>query len=257
MKKRFWPDKFISVVVPTLNEEENITRVLETFEFEPTRKQLVIVDGGSIDKTVDIVRRFKRGSREYLNLKLVKPDGITGKGYQMFKGFEETLGTNIVFLDADLDCHYGETADKLAEPLLSGEAFFVKSTFDRGEEWGRVTKLTAKPLIELFYPDLLFIEQPLSGQVAMKKTLAHQLEFPARYGVEISHLIQYYNMYGLSHISQVDLGDLKHRHRKLNDLELTAQEVAKTILFHAYRDAKIDMKIPLLEKLQNGGLEMI
>ena len=37
--KRFWPEKFITVIIPTLNEEENIDRVLETFEFEPTRKQ--------------------------------------------------------------------------------------------------------------------------------------------------------------------------------------------------------------------------
>ena len=51
--KRFWPEKFITVIIPTLNEEENIDRVLETFEFEPTRKQLIIVDGGSVDKTVD------------------------------------------------------------------------------------------------------------------------------------------------------------------------------------------------------------
>lgn len=254
--KRFWPEKFITVIIPTLNEEENIDRVLETFEFEPTRKQLIIVDGGSIDKTVEKVRRFKRGSREYLNLKLVKSDGITGKGYQMIRGFEQSLGLNLVYLDADLDCHYGETADKIAEPLLSGEAFFVKSTFDRGKDWGRVTKLTAKPLLDVFYPDLNFIEQPLSGQVGMKKSLQQQLETPASYGVEISHLIQYYSLYGLSHITQVDLGKIDHRHRQLDDLALTAQEVAKTILYHAYKDGKIDMKMPLLEKLQRGGLEM-
>ncbi len=101
--KRFWPEKFITVIIPTLNEEENIDRVLETFEFEPTRKQLIIVDGGSVDKTVDKVRKFKRGSREYLNLKLIKSDGYTGKGYQMIRGYEEALGLNLVYLDADLD----------------------------------------------------------------------------------------------------------------------------------------------------------
>ena len=235
--KRFWPEQFITVIIPTLNEEENIDRVLETFNFEPTRKQLIIVDGGSIDKTVEKVRKFKRGSRDYLNLKLIRGDGFAGKGYQMVRGYEESLGVNLVYMDADLECDYGETADKLAAPLLSGESFFVKSTFERGREWGRVTKLTAKPLLGIFYPDLEFIEQPLSGQVAMKKTLQHQLETPARYGVEVSHLIQ-------------------HRHRQLDDLALTSQEVAKTILYHAYKDGKIDMKMPLLEKLQRGGLEM-
>ena len=254
--KRFWPEKFITVIIPTLNEEENIDRVLETFNFEPTRKQLIIVDGGSVDKTVDKIKRYKRSSREYLNLKLIKSDGVTGKGYQMVRGYEEALGINLVYMDADLECNYGEVADKLAKPLLSGEAFFVKSTFDRGKEWGRVTKLTAKPLLDIFYPDLNFIEQPLSGQVAMKKTLQNQLETPARYGVEVSHLIQYYGLYGLSHITQVDLGKVEHRHRQLDDLALTSQEVSKTILYHAYKDGKIDLKMPLLEKLQRGGLEM-
>ena len=51
--------------------------ILNTFDFEPTKKQLIIVDGNSIDKTVDKVKRFKRGSREYLNLKIIADNMTT------------------------------------------------------------------------------------------------------------------------------------------------------------------------------------
>ena len=174
---------------------------------------------------------------------------MCGKGYQMLRGYEETIGQTIVFLDADLDANYSELVEKLSKPILDDKAFFVKSTFSRGSEWGRVTKLTVFPLLDMFYPDLNFIHQPLSGQVAFKKQLVQQLRFAVDYGVEISHLIQYYKMYGLSHIAQVELGDLKHRHRNLDELQLTASQVLKTILYHAHQDGKIDMNNPLLSKL--------
>tara|TARA_B100001564_G_scaffold316238_1_gene291480 strand:- start:5800 stop:6573 length:774 start_codon:yes stop_codon:yes gene_type:complete len=247
-RKNFQPEKFVSVIIPTLNEEEHMDNILNTFDFEPTKKQLIIVDGNSIDKTVDKVKRFKRGSREYLNLKIIA-DNMSGKGYQMLRGYEESIGQTIVFLDADLDANYSELVKKLSKPILNREAFFVKSKFSRGNEWGRVTKLTAFPLLDMFYPDLNFIEQPLSGQVAFKKQVVEQLLFAGDYGVEISHLIQYYNMYGLSNIVQVELGDLKHRHRNLGDLQLTASQVVKMILYHAHKDGKLDMNDPLLSKL--------
>jgi len=246
--KRWSPEKFVSVVIPALNEEEHIDNILETFNFEPTKKQLIIVDGSSIDKTVDKIKRFKRGSREYLNLKLVK-ENRCGKGYQMVKGYEATIGQTVVFLDADLDANYSELVDKLSKPILEDEAFFVKSKFARGDDWGRVTKLTAQPLLDMFYPDLYLIQQPLSGQVAFKRQVVSQLLFPQDYGVEVSHLIQYYNMYGLSHIVQVELGNLKHRHRNLGDLQLTSSQVLKTILYHALKDGKLDIGDPMLGKL--------
>jgi glucosyl-3-phosphoglycerate synthase len=250
-KSTFKPDKFVSVIIPTLNEEEHVDNILETFDFEPTKKQLIIVDGNSLDKTVDRVKKFKRGSREYLNLKIIKADK-SGKGYQMIKGYEASLGQTIVFLDADLDADYSKLVKKLSQPILKGKAFFVKSKFDRGDEWGRVTKLTAQPLLEMFYPELNFIEQPLSGQVAYKKQLVSQLLFPENYGVEISHLIQYYKMYGLSNIEQVDLGNLQHRHRGLGDLQLTSQQILKTVLYHAREDGKLDIKDSLLWKLPSS-----
>lgn len=247
-KQRFDYENFVTVVIPTLNEEENIDRVLGTFDFDSTKRQLVIVDGGSIDKTVNKVKKFIRGTRTFLNLKIINSEH-TGKGYQMIRGYEEALGSTIVYLDADLKSDYSELVEKLSQPILEEDYFFVKSKFDRGDDWGRVTKLTAQPLLQIFYPDLLWVSQPLSGQVAFKKGVLELIEFPANYGVEVSHLIQYYNIYGLNHLYQADLGVLQHRHRTLSDLQLTAEEVSKTIFYHAYRDGKIDMKLPLLEKL--------
>ena len=51
----------------------------------------------------------------------------------------------------------------------------------------QIHKKKFKKLNCLITPELNFIEQPLSGQLAYKKHLVSQLLFPENYGVEISH----------------------------------------------------------------------
>ena len=50
---------------------------------------------------------------------------------------------------------------------------------------GRVTELTARPLLNLFYPDLAAVAQPLAGEIAARREVFESLPFVTGYGVDI------------------------------------------------------------------------
>jgi glucosyl-3-phosphoglycerate synthase len=83
---------------------------------------------------------------------------------------------------------------------------------------GRVTELTARPLINLFYPELSGVVQPLSGEYAARRTFLEQVPFFSTYGVETGLLIDVFDMYGLSAIAQVDLLERIHHNQSLEAL---------------------------------------
>ena len=81
----------ISIIIPVLNEEKNISAALENIERLDGEKEVIIVDGGSIDNTVEIVK--KKGVMLLSSQK--------GRGCQMNKGAEIANGDTLLFLHAD------------------------------------------------------------------------------------------------------------------------------------------------------------
>ncbi|MGH9279400.1 MAG: glycosyltransferase family 2 protein [Acidimicrobiales bacterium] len=82
----------ISVVIPTLNEAENIGHVLR--RLPDMVSEVIVVDGHSADGTVDVVRTLRPDA------KIVYQDG-KGKGNALACGFRESTGEITVMLDAD------------------------------------------------------------------------------------------------------------------------------------------------------------
>jgi rSAM/selenodomain-associated transferase 2 len=81
----------ISIIIPILNEEKNISIALENIERLDGEKEVIVVDGGSIDNTVDIAK--KKGVMLLSSQK--------GRGCQMNKGAEAANGDMLLFLHAD------------------------------------------------------------------------------------------------------------------------------------------------------------
>ena len=54
---------------------------------------------------------------------------------------------------------------------------------------GRVTELVARPLLNLHWPELAGVVQPLGGEYAARRSLLEQLPFPTGYGVELALLV--------------------------------------------------------------------
>ena len=134
----------ISVIIPTLNEEEHIENVIKFAFNQPNVTEVIVVDDKSLDNTVTIARNC--GAKVVTSTKL-------GKGTSMKEGVMCASNNIIVFLDGDIDPYPHFTIKLLTEPIIQGEVDFVKASFSRNA--GRVTELVAKPLLSIFFPDLL------------------------------------------------------------------------------------------------------
>ena len=84
----------VSIVIPTLNEERNVGKVIRGVERQLNGYdyEIIVVDGHSTDRTVDVARR--------LGARIVYDD--RGKGSAIMKGFGAAKGDIIISMDADL-----------------------------------------------------------------------------------------------------------------------------------------------------------
>jgi dolichyl-phosphate beta-glucosyltransferase len=110
----------LSVVIPAFNEEERLGRTLaRVFEYlsgQPGTFEVIVVDDGSTDGTVDAARRAAGGRGD---LRVVLNGRNRGKGFSVRRGVEESRGEFVLFSDADLSTPI-EDVEKLFLPLLEG-----------------------------------------------------------------------------------------------------------------------------------------
>lgn len=210
----------ITVIIPTLNEEENIASVVNFAKAQPNVSEVIVVDDKSLDKTVSIA--LDNGAKVITSTKL-------GKGASMKDGVLCANNQIVAFLDGDIDPYPHYTIKLLTDPILQGEVDFVKSAFNRNA--GRVTELVAKPLLSIFFPDLLRFSQPLSGMIAGKKSLFQQLDFRDDYGVDIGILIDMYLMN--VKMKEIEIGYLENKSKPWQALGKMSKEVAQTIILKA------------------------
>jgi glycosyltransferase involved in cell wall biosynthesis len=82
----------VSLIIPTLNEADNLRHVVPTIP--EIIDELIIVDGGSIDGTVEVVKELCPSAR-------IIVDPRPGKGTALRRGFEAATGDILVMMDAD------------------------------------------------------------------------------------------------------------------------------------------------------------
>ncbi|OZA73522.1 glycosyltransferase, partial [Polynucleobacter sp. 39-46-10] len=212
-----------SVVIPALNEEKAIASVVLYALSDTATGEVIVIDDSSIDNTARLAK--ESGA-------IVITSSMLGKGASMHDGIEAASHDYIVFLDGDLSGLQENIVSKMLEPLLSDNADFIKAKFSRGG--GRVTELTAKPMLKVFFPEVSCISQPLGGIIACKKALLKKLTFESGYGVDIGLLIDAH-LKG-ARICEVDIGSLEHDSQPLVDLTTMANEVAR-VIHHYSRQA--------------------
>ncbi len=115
--------KYVSVVIPTLNEEKNIASLLRGVkeELAPYDYEIIVVDGHSKDRTVEIARKY--GAR-------IIYDG-KGKGSALIKGLEAARGYIQISMDADLS-HKPNELKLLIAGIESGYDICMGSRFMEG-----------------------------------------------------------------------------------------------------------------------------
>jgi glycosyltransferase involved in cell wall biosynthesis len=112
----------VSVIIPAYNEEASILEVLQAVERQQTaecRYEVIVVDDGSKDRTVDLVR-----SRPDLHTHLVVQSENRGKGAAVKAGLAKATGEYVLIQDADLEYDPADYA-KLIGPLGRGRADMV------------------------------------------------------------------------------------------------------------------------------------
>ena len=222
----------ISAALPALNEEQSVGRVIDTIkdalmEKVPLLDEMVLIDSNSTDQTREIAR--KRGIPVHIHQEILSQyDSRPGKGEALWKSLYCTHGDIIIWIDTDIVNIHPRFVYGLIAPLLHRpEIHFVKGFYRRplkvGNKiqaggGGRVTELTARPLLNLFYPELSGIIQPLSGEYGGRRTALEKLPFFSGYGVEIGLLIDLFEEFGLSAIGQVDLQERVHHNQTLEAL---------------------------------------
>ncbi|HEY4895035.1 MAG TPA: glucosyl-3-phosphoglycerate synthase [Solirubrobacteraceae bacterium] len=209
--------------------------------------EVVVVDADSRDGTAAIAARA--GARVLQQEELLSAHGpVLGKGDAMWRALSALEGELICFLDADTEGFSAHFATGLLGPLVcETDVAFVKGHYRRpiegatdGEGGGRVNHLMARPALDLFYPDLAGVRQPLAGEMAARRDLLEGLPFATGYGVEIAMLIDAWRAAGLDAIAQVDLDEQRNRHQPLSALTPMAGTVLATLARRLVQDGRLE-----------------
>jgi glucosyl-3-phosphoglycerate synthase len=251
----------VSLVVPARNEAATVGdvvgRVREALvDTTALLDEVVVIDSDSTDDTYAVAE--DAGATVHRSAE-IRPDlgSLPGKGEAMWKSLFVTRGDLLVFMDADLldwDTHFvpGLLGPLLTRPEIALVKGFYERPFVNGDdtaafEGGRVTELTARPLLNVLFPELAGLVQPLAGEWAVRRSLFASLPVPTGYAVETAALIDTVRRVGVDAIAQVDLGRRAHRHQALRDLGAMATQIVAAAMARASGDlpAALEATIPL------------
>ncbi len=161
----------ISIIIPTLNEGENIDVLIEqligAFRTTAYSVEILIADGGSIDATQSKVEAWA----SLAPVRFVCTNSGRGLTGDVLAAAHETCGDVIVVMDADLS-HSPEIAAVLAKLVLDGECdMAIGSRYVRGgatPDWpwvrrmiSRIAGLLARPFVD--------VRDPTSGFFSIRR----------------------------------------------------------------------------------------
>lgn len=236
----------ISLGLPALNEEATVGSVIKVLQDAlmkeyPLLDEIVLIDSGSTDRTVEIAQDL--GVPIYQHDEILPEYGAyRGKGEALWKSLHVLQGDLIAWVDTDIVNIHPRFVYGILGPLLRRNTVqYVKGFYRRplrvGDTLqagggGRVTELVARPLFNLFYPELSGIVQPLSGEYAGRRKALEQIPFYIGYGVETGLLLALVERYGISGIAQVDLRQRIHHNQPLGALSRMAFAIIQVFIEH-------------------------
>jgi glycosyltransferase involved in cell wall biosynthesis len=129
----------LSIIIPAFNEEKTILKLLDKVlrvELENIKKEIIIINDCSTDKTKEIVLDFIKNNKNQ-DIKIISNNKNKGKGYSLNKGIKNANGDIIIFQDADLE--YDPQEYKiLIKPIIDGFADVVYGSRFQGSKPHRI-----------------------------------------------------------------------------------------------------------------------
>jgi nucleotide-binding universal stress UspA family protein len=263
----------VSLVLPTLNEAATVGPIVRRarmllMDAVPLVDELLVIDSASDDQTCEIAAREGARVVQHADV-LTRYGSYRGKGEALWKSLFESSGDIVVWCDTDVrNWHprmaYGTLGPLLVEPRIQ----YVKGYYQRPivEDGvlregggGRVTELVARPLINLFYPDLSGFIQPLAGEYAGRRSLLETIPFFTGYAVEIGHLIDIAERAGLEALGQVDLERRIHRNQELEGLSRMSFVIIQAVMkrLEERRRARLFAEMGSTMKLPRSGADRL
>jgi glucosyl-3-phosphoglycerate synthase len=252
----------ITVVLPTREVADTIGVIVDRLqELAPLIDQILVVDAASGDGSAEIAAAG--GADVHQESDLVPECGpVLGKGDAMWRALSVARGELVVYLDSDTSGFSPHFATGLLGPLMcEPDVRFLKGHFRRpfvtpdGREYpgdgGRVTELTARPLLSAFFPELAAFVQPLAGEVAARRELFERLPFATGYAVETAMLLHARDALGGTYaMAQVDLEVRRNAHQSLQALAPMAREVLGAVLERLHAEGRLidDDHAPPIER---------
>lgn len=262
----------ISLGLPTLNVESSLPKILETiktalYEEHPLLDEIAIIDSHSKDRTVEIAKDY--GVDVFYDDEIVPSLGTAkGKGEALWKSIGALSGDLIVWIDSDIENIHPRFVYGILGPLLAHpEIGYVKGFYQRPIKssgqlretgGGRVTEIFARPMLNMFYPQLAGFVQPLSGEYGGRREILESIPFFTGYAVETALLIQIERQFGIESMAQVDLERRVHHNQPTKALGRMAFEILQALLKLLEEDDKIKVASdlnPLLKQLQRRNGE--
>jgi glucosyl-3-phosphoglycerate synthase len=210
--------------------------------------EVLVLDAASSDATAAVAADAGALVRQEAEL-LPELGPVLGKGDAMWRALSVLEGELVCFLDADtgFSAHLatGLLGPLVCEPGVS----FVKAFYRRPLAQGgagdpndgakRVNRLTARPALALFYPELAGVRQPLAGEVAARRELLERLPFATGDGVEVAMLIDAWREVGLDGLAQVEVVEHRNHHQPLSAPTPMASTVLATIARRLQREGRL------------------
>ena len=234
----------ISLALPALNEQKTVGKVITTVKTAlvdevPLLDEMVLIDSGSEDHTRDIAADL--GIPVFIHQEILPRYGaFIGKGEALWKSLFAVKGDIVAWIDTDIRNIDPRFVYGILGPLLDNprirytKGFYRRPLRQDGKTvaggGGRVTELTARPFINLFYPELSGLIQPLSGEYAGRRSALEKLPFFTGYGVETGLLIDLLEKFGLESIAQVDLLERIHHNQPLPSLSKMSFTIMQVVL---------------------------
>jgi dolichol-phosphate mannosyltransferase len=165
-----------SILIPTLNEAENIGLLLERLSDElaslSVPGEIIVVDGGSSDATRQIVGQWSsRGP-----VRLIASDAGLGLSGDILLAAQAAAGSVVLVMDADFS-HPPESISDLLTPVLEdSQDLVIGSRYIPGGEtpgWPAVRRFASRAATWLAWP-LVSVRDPMSGFFAVKRDLLLQ-----------------------------------------------------------------------------------
>ena len=180
----------VTLILPAREVAGTIGPILDTVASLNERTglvdQILVIDADSADGTADVARAH--GAEVYSENELLPEYGpAQGKGDAMWRALSVARGDVVMFADADTRDFGEHFLYGTLGPLLTVSGIqFAKAAYrrpfssegrDLADGGGRVTELTAKPLLNFFFPELTGFVQPLAGEFAASRDLLLRIPF--------------------------------------------------------------------------------